>query len=511
MSPVRKKVRQSGRVSRQAKLPADLTAVVGMLAGMPEAALVTRDRWRDGGVEILYANPAFAALTGHPASSLPGQSTRLLYGPKTEMPPHRAASWRRAGEGWLHRKDGSPFYAAWTYHHAGRRRRPGCLIGIYRNRSEMLHLQEALQHAQRLDAVGQLAGGVAHDINNLLSIINGFCELMRPKLAAVPAVVKDFEEVHRAGLKAAAITRQILEFSRRRDAEVGVVNANTLIREITGILRRAAGEAIEIELRLASDLGNMRIDPTQFQQVLLNLCFNARDAMPQGGRLTIRTGRRERRGRRRLSDTGWIVVEVSDTGAGMTPEVRRRIFEPFFTTKSGGTGYGLATVLGIVRRAGGTITVESASGAGSRFEMNFPETAEPVPSAEGEELPPEEVVGRHAIWLLEPDVLLRKMVAGILTVEGYKVGEFATPEDARTSGADELPALLIVDGVVEEAGDFARDLLRRNPRLRLLDIAAAPRTDAWPDFPAGAVASLPKPFALSALLSRAREQLEAAR
>src|SRR6185369_13896835 len=230
----------------------------------------------NGGATIGQANAEFCALTGYTAAELKGKNTRLLHGPRTDVAALRQPSARAVreggGEAWLYRKDGAEFFARWKYRAlAGA---AGPLVLVYHDCTELWRQREALLQSQKLDTVGLLAGGVAHDFNNLLSIINGYCEILGAKLAAVPAAQKDLQEIHRAGLKASALARQILEFSRRQETEVKVVNFNTLIREIAEIVRRVAGEEITVELRLASDLGNTRIDPAHFQRVLLNLCFN---------------------------------------------------------------------------------------------------------------------------------------------------------------------------------------------------------------------------------------------
>ncbi len=487
-----------------ANLPRELSSLTGALSALPQAALLTRDRWEEGGVEIIWANSACAALTGYTAGQLSGRNTRLFHGLKTEL---GTGDWPASGEGWLHRRDSDAFYATWNFSPVRHgRKATGYLLALYRDTSETHRLQEALLHSQKLDTVGQLAGGVAHDFNNLLSIINGFCEILSGKLAAVPAARKDLQEIHRAGLQASGIARQILEFSRRQETEARVVNANTLIREIADILRRIVGDGVAVELRLASDLGNMRIDPTQFQQALLNLCFNARDAMPRGGKLTIRTCRVAENGGGAIP-TGRVAVQITDSGTGMKPGIRRRIFEPFFTTKPHGTGLGLPTVLGIVNRAGGSITVQSKPGAGTTFELCFRETAEaeqvfsPVTLSA---LPA--TGGTETIWLMEADEVLRKMVAGILTADGYVVSEFSQPADIPDTGA---PALLMVDCGASTAGALAHRVHARNPQLRVLSLSVESPAAALGDFPSRTVTHLPKPFAMSALLRAVRGLLDA--
>src|SRR6478609_7378808 len=356
---------------KPAKVPADQALV----DALPVAAVLTAGGWEKGGATITFANREFCELTGYTRASLKGRNTRLLHGPRTDVALLRhgrsstAPGGRGQGEGWLSRKDGTEFYARWKY-------RPlhgtsGPLVVVYQDHSELWRQREALLHSQKLGTVGLLAGGVAHDFNNLLSVINGYCEIMGPKLGATPAARKDLNEIHRAGLKASAIARQILEFSRRRDADAGVVNFNTLIREVADIIRRACGEGIEVQLRLASDLGNARINPVHFQQVLLNLCFNARDAMPRGGCLTLRTFNHVDEADAR----GHVALEVSDTGAGIAPALYEKIFEQFYTTKRDGTGLGLPIARGLIRQAGGRLSVRSAPGQGTTFAVFLPETA----------------------------------------------------------------------------------------------------------------------------------------
>jgi PAS domain S-box-containing protein len=471
------------------------------IAALPEAAVITRDKWEGGGVEIVFANDRFALLTGYTADELMGRNTRLLHGPRTDLLATRAGRslWDPAvGENWLHRRDGSSFFCSWDF----RPLAPGLLVGVFRDLSELRRLQEAMIHSQRLDTVGQLAGGVAHDFNNLLSIINGYCEILAGKIASLPAAQKDLQEVHRAGLKAAGIARQILEFSRRQETEARVVNPNTLIREIADILRRAMGEGVKLELRLSSDLGNTRIDPTQFQQVLLNLCFNARDAMPHGGKLTLRTFNQIR------GPGGLVGIEVRDTGQGMDAATRDRIFEPFFTTKPHGTGLGLAMARGVIRAAGGEIAVASKPGAGTTFEILLPETAEPeqvfstaLPTLQG-------AGGSESVWLIEDDVVLRRMVSGILAVDGYRVREFPDLKSVLSAKGLTPPELVMLDCSAPDAAKLLKRIVAKQPRLKVLAFSADSSATVLAGVAPRAVGHLPKPFALSTLLRSVRALLD---
>ncbi|MDI1337167.1 MAG: ATP-binding protein [Lacunisphaera sp.] len=501
------------------KVPPVIRMLAGTLEGFGEAAVVTDERWQGGGVQIITVNSKFTQLTGYAKAELIGQNTRLLHGSRTNLlaPSDPVRRRHTAGEDWLYRKDGSEFYGAWSFSPVYYKGKPnGTLLGFYRDVSEGRRLREALKQSQKLGTVGLLASGVAHDFNNLLSVINGYCEIMAAKIADVPAAQKDLQEIHRAGLKAAAIARQILEFSRRQETEIKVINFNTLIREIAEILRRVAGDNINLELRLASDLGNARMDPTQFQQVLLNLCFNARDAMPQGGKLTIRTYNHQVAAAADRRAPGMVdglhaVLRVSDTGLGMEPAVRDSIFEPFFTTKPHGTGLGLATVLGIIRQHDGQITVQSAPGQGTTFEIFLPETPEPEQTSVTKLGTLPAVRGTEELLIVEEDVVLRKMIAGILATDGYSVTAAATPAEASALVKETglRPQLVLAQSCTKDGAALVRQLHAGRPGIRLICTSPALLAVNLHEVPRSATIHLPKPFALSTLLRGVRTLLDA--
>ena len=368
-------------------------------------------------------------------------------------------------------------------------------------------MKEALLHSQKLDTVGQLTSGVAHDFNNLLSIINGYCEILMPKVAALPAAQHDLSEIHRAGIKASSIAKQILEFSRRQEAEVRVINFNTLIREVTDMIRRVGGDVVKLELRLSSDLGNVQMDPTRFQQMLMNLCFNARDAMTTGGKMTIRTYNHRERG---PTGKNYVALQVIDTGHGMDEATRQRIFEPFFTTKPRGTGLGLAMLHNIVKEGAGFVTVQSAEGAGTTFNVFFPETAEPEQTIVTTLPTLPEARGTESVLLVESDLILRKMIGGILATDGYRVTEAeSTAAAKRLLGKNGYkPELLVVDTSSRSGTEIVVKALRANRRLKLLSLAPSPPKSAPGGIDPSAVAHLAKPFALSAMMRLVRTLLD---
>ncbi len=496
-------------------LPAQWSA----LSALPDATAVTKNTWERGGVEILFVNAAFCQLTGYSAEELVGQNTRILHGTKTDLTPlpNNRPAHQSNGEGWLCRRDGSSFFAHWNFSPLpGADSTEGELVAVYHDESETKRLRDALLESRKLDTIGRLASGVAHDFNILLSIINGYCEIMTRKISGVPEVKKDLEEIHRAGQKASAIARQILEFTQRHEAEVKVINYNTLIREIAEILRRVAGEEVALELRLTSGLGNARIDPTQFQQVLLNLCFNSREAMPKGGKLTIRTYNHKvaadaDRRAPGMRNGFYAAVQVTDTGHGIEPDMLDRIFEPFFTTKPSGTGLGLATVRGIIRQHDGHVSVQSTPGTGTTFEVFLPETPEqeqitPVKAAT---LPVTK--GSESVLLIEPDGVLRKMIAGILATEGYSVTDTATVRSATTllSKKKLKPELVLANCQEKPVASFVVKLQAKNPALRVVNLPGDSKAVQLPKFPPAAVAHLSKPFTLSKLTAAVRQVLDA--
>jgi signal transduction histidine kinase/CheY-like chemotaxis protein len=363
--------------------------------------------------------------------------------------------------------------------------RPRRLLGLVQDVTEKRRAdeerhrtEETLRQAQKMEAVGNLAGGIAHDFNNLLSIIlgnTGICLEQIPEDAPYRA---DLENVLEAGERATALTRQLLAFSRQQPLEPRPLNLNDVILGFERMLKRAVGEAVELELSLARGLHLVESDPGQIEQVLLNLTLNARDAMPHGGRVRIETRNVE------PSSTGpsappaaghHVRLSVGDTGVGIAEEHRTRIFEPFFTTKprGKGTGLGLATVFGIVLQHRGCIDVESEPGRGTTFTIDWPATAVAAPSAENAPPTSDAPDGAGTILLVEDDPMVRDTMHRILTRRGYRVLEAPSGEVALQIGAETDIDLLLTDVIMPQVNgdELAQRLQQTKPALKVLFVS----------------------------------------
>ncbi len=475
---------------------------------------------------IVFANETLRTMTGRAVADLATQAHGALHADRGDW--EKFERWLRtatpgrvlAGEGYLIGNDGATLYASWTFSVIrNARKRPTHLVATYRDTTEKRRLQEALVHAQRLDAVGRLAGGVAHDFNNLLSVINGYCEMLAAQVSDRPQALREVTEIHRAGLQAATLTRQLLAFGRRQPMDARVVDLNRIVSDNAEIMSRLLGSAGKLELDLAENLGRTRADPTQFQQVILNLVINARDALRDKGCITIATANREIPAglNRRVTDVPpghYVSISVSDNGTGMDAETQKHLFEPFFTTKpeGKGTGLGLALVYGVVQQSNGYITVRSALLAGSTFEILLPEfkgSEEPA-EPDGAVSPLPATRGHESLLLLEDDDVVRKMVAGMLTADGYRVIAAKTPAEAlKLARAHPRPVQLLIANPRQGGSTVARTLLEAKKDLRMLCTSNHESLPPLSWLKKEHQASMVKPYALSEILLTVRTLLDA--
>jgi signal transduction histidine kinase/ActR/RegA family two-component response regulator len=365
--------------------------------------------------------------------------------------------------------------------------------------------EEQLRHAQKMEAVGTLAGGVAHDFNNLLQVIDGYAELALADLGQVHPLRESLEAIRRAGQKGAALTRQLLAFSRRQVLAEEIVDLNALVREMEKFCRRVVEADIRLVLVLAPDLGPVKADPNQMEQVIMNLVVNARDAMPQGGTLTLETRNRG----------PWVTFSVTDTGTGMAAEVLGRIFEPFFTTKGigKGTGLGLSTALGIVEQSGGSLDVQSGPGLGTTFMVTLPRAAAGAPAMpRPAELEPEH--GTETVLLVEDDEGVRQLTAHHLASSGYRVIAVGNGAAAleRLQDLDEPVHLLLTDVVMPGMNGWtlagrARAL---QPAIRVVFMSGHPDDARSAGEALAGRPLIAKPFDRATLLAAVRKALSPA-
>ena len=476
---------------------------------------------------IINASQRTAAMHGYKtATELLGKSAWELIVPEERaqaIENHRKileGEGAQVSEYTLLRKDGGRFIgeinAAPVRDAQGRLQ---ALISITRDVTERKRLEEQLRQAQKMEAIGRLAGGIAHDFNNLLTVINGYSQMLLSSLEADSPLRPDLEAILHAGERAASLTRQLLAFSRRQVLEVRVLDLNEIIRNMVKMLQRIIGEDIALKLRLAEDLGKVKADPGQIEQAILNLAVNARDAMPNGGELILETANvefAEAISRHpELSPGRYVLLAVSDTGLGMSAEVKEHLFEPFFTTKGvgQGTGLGLATVYGIVKQSGGDISVYSEPGQGTTFKIYLPRIKEDSELRPASPATVQIPGGWETILVVEDNDELRQLAASVLRNLGYTVLEAPNgPEAIQLFQAQpEAIHLVLTDVVMPEMSgrEMVERLRQTHPGLRALymsgytDAAITRQGVLEPGAP-----FIQKPFGVEALAKKVREVLD---
>lgn len=470
--------------------PATGSAAAQRLQALLESAvdaIVTIDE--RGRIESV--NPATERMFGYAADELLGENVKILMpSPDRESHDDYIARYLETGEKRIigigrevegRRKDGSTFPVDLAVSEVAV---DGTTIfmGTLRDLTERKLLERSLLQSQKMEAVGLLAGGVAHDFNTLLGTILGYVEMLEPALADQDESLRRYvERIHRAALRGADLTRQLLAFSRREDTRPRPLEVASVMNETVEMIGRLIGEDISFDHRLEEGLGVIAVDPGHLQQVLMNLTVNAADAMPHGGRLSISWGRAEL-DRDTPTEGGtlaagvYAVLEVEDTGVGMPEENLERIFEPFFTTKppGEGTGLGLSTVFGIVQHWRGGISVTSVPDRGSTFRVYIPEAAAIEPAEESDLATETETTEpcTATILLVEDDKLFRELIHEILEARGYRVLGAADPQAARAlcAEAPEAPDVLVSDMVMPKGNgeELAAELRSRYPELRVI-------------------------------------------
>lgn len=391
-----------------------------------------------------------------------------------------------------------------------------CILAIFKDTTEQKTLENQLRQAQKMEAIGQLSGGIAHDFNNLLSVIIGYSEVLEESLPQGDPLHKSCEQIAKAGRSAASLTRQLLAFSRQQVLEPKVLDLNAVVTHVEKMLRRLIGEHIDLTSALSPTLGRVKADQGQIEQVIINLAVNARDAMPNGGKLTIETGDvdldQDYVHKHPLHPPGpYVLLTVSDTGVGMDAETQARIFEPFFTTKEmgKGTGLGLATVYGVVKQSGGFIWVYSELGHGTTFKIYLPRTAEAM-GAERPVTPAQSLSGTETVLLVEDEEALREFTAIALTQSGYTVLTAERPDKALELASQHQGTihLLLTDVIMPGMNGraLAENMAAVRPEIRVVYMSGYTGF-THPGLVDTNVTLLPKPFTREALLRKVREGL----
>ena len=422
----------------------------------------------------------------------------------------------------LVRKDGRHLTVEVAVRLLTRQGKPVGFEGIARDITERRQLEQQLRQAQKMEAVGRLAGGVAHDFNNLLTIINGYAQILTQRSSPDDPRRGLLEEIRMAGEKAASLTRQLLAFSRRQVMEARVLDLSGVVANIEKMLRRLIGEDIELVTTLRPDLEHVKVDPGQIEQVIMNLAINARDAMPQGGKLLIETSNVEinedyaRRRHTNITPGKYVMLAVGDTGCGMDSETQAHIFEPFFTTKvkGQGTGLGLATVYGIIKQSGGFIWVDSEPGQGSTFKIYFPCVKEALPTAEPAKVRPTKLTkAKETVLVAEDESGVRTLVCEALRSVGYHTLEATGAAEAlKLAEQHKDPIhLLLTDVVMPHTGgkELALRLSALHPESKLLYISGyTDDTVVRHGILEGDMPFLQKPFLPDVLLRKVRAVLK---
>jgi PAS domain S-box-containing protein len=482
--------------------------------------------------KILYTNPADAEMHGYQVEELIGKDVRVfapkqLWKPMAKEQLLDLKSWKR--ESLNMRKNETLFpvqLKSVVVPHLGEH--PLGVITVCEDISErkqkereMATLEDQLRHSQKMETIGRLAGGVAHDFNNLLMVIQGYSDLALRELGQGNPLRENIEEIRKATGRAAGLIQQLLAFSRCQILDMKVLDLNAIVKDLEKMLRRVIKEDIDLVTTLAEDLGKVKTDPGQMEQVILNLAANARDAMPHGGKLTLETANVRLDEGYGLLQVGlqpghYVMLSVSDTGTGMSPDVKERIFDPFFTTKEvgKGTGLGLSQVYGIVKQSGGSIWVDSHPGKGTTFNVYFPRVEKPVELPLINAAPSKRSQGTETILLVGDEEMVRTLARTTLEKNGYRVLEASNGEDALQTVqeyAHDPIHLMVTDMLMPGMTGLklAERLAPLHPEMKVLymsghgDIPTPEPSAVDPriDF-------LPKPFSPDSLAYKVRELLD---
>ena len=462
------------------------------LESIRDGVLVTDEEYR-----IDFSNSVAESILGKERDDIVGSALSAILCLRTDDGARVSPTDERDGQLFLERDDGTSIaverYLAPLLAKGGAR--SGWVVVIhdvserFEQQKALRRQEEQLRRSQKMEAVGRLTGGIAHDFNNLLTVILGYAKLLKeglPRGADEPeALQSDVDGIQKAAIRSAALTRQLLAFSRHQIMEPRVVDVNEIVADMEKMIQRLVSDDVRTQVDLVADPAQVLVDPSQLEQVLMNLVVNARDAMPDGGRLAIRTGVRtvgaeQMKGHDGVEPGEFVTIGVRDTGTGMSEDVVERVFEPFFTTKEmgQGTGLGLSTVYGIVAQSGGFIELDSVEGRGTTFTVHLPVHAGESSDRREPESIGDASGGAETILLVEDDEAIRALLARVLRQKGYQVLEAANAGEAVLVNEQhgDTVELLITDVVMPHLSgrELADRLTGEHPRLKCLFISGYP-------------------------------------
>lgn len=502
----------------QADRASALVHVENLLANLPLGlALVNRDG------RFIFANDSFARVAGTTPDSMPPYPGDLVIAEDksavSDSIRRYAGGQAHAGDIAVRLKDQPDEVIALSIAGVRGLGDAAVLIGLKDN-SEETKLKRQVAQATKMQAVGQLAGGVAHDFNNILTAIIGYCDLMLLRHPPGDSDYDDIQQIRQNSNRAASLTRQLLAFSRQQTLRPQVLQLPDVVAEVSHLLKRLLGETVKLEVQHGRAIGAVRADPGQLEQVIVNLGVNARDAMPDGGRLTIETKAVSQADVRAMRSEilpigDYALLSMTDTGAGIPKENLVKIFEPFFTTKEvgKGTGLGLSTVYGIVKQSGGFIFAESEVGQGTRFEIYLPVHAggpEPKQTLATLDAPTKEMWGTGRLLVVEDEPMVRAVAERALIRQGYTVETACDGEEALALIAEGRSYDLVVSDVVMPNMDgpaMARELRAQRPDMRILFMSGYAEEQLRKSITIDKVAFLPKPFSVQQIAEAVRDAL----
>ena len=486
--------------------------------------------------QIEYVNPAFLSVSGYSRDEVKGQNPRILKSGESSSDVYTSlwntitsgGTWR--GEFHNKKKNGDLYWERVVVSPVTDEQ--GAITHFVAVKEDVTAQKEAeqaaadseerFQRSQKMEAVGRLAGGIAHDFNNLLTAILGYADFVLAEVIQNPGLKADMEEIKKAGEQAVRLTRQLLAFSRKQRLEPEVLDLNQIVGDLTKMLSRLIGEDIRLDVVATESLGRVKLDPSQIEQVLMNLVVNARDAMPMGGRLTIATANVDiddafAAGHPGATTGRHVALRVTDTGTGMRPDVLAHVFEPFFTTKpvGKGTGLGLSTVYGIVKQSSGYIEIKSEPGTGTTVVIYLPLVDMPLTPVAHQAPAAAPARGSETVLVVEDEASLRTLVQRVLEERGYKV--LTAPDGVQALSVESNfvgPIHLLLSDVVMpglSGPDLAQRLVRRRPTLKVLYVSGfAHHLAITSESVSHHTAFLPKPFTPEILALKVRDVLDRA-